>query len=86
MGKESLMAKESNYSRYMCDRCGKVEFLKPDTPQTNNWISFTRVTATGASSGYLFDRDCYEQYKTVGSQWDQAFNDFLANKTTQGAE
>ncbi len=76
------MAKTDGITRYVCDRCGKIEYLVSDDPRKSDWRDVSRVTADGVDTKRLLCSTCNKEYKSLVATQDAAFNSFMA----EGAE
>lgn len=76
------MAKTDGITRYVCDRCGKSDYLVGDDPRKSDWRDVSRVTADGVSTSRLLCADCNKSYKSLVATQDAAFNAYM----TEGVE
>lgn len=64
-------------SNYICDRCGKVEFLTDAEARNTKWAVITHITADGVNVSRLLCETCANDYKAVADTADKAFNEFM---------
>jgi ribosomal protein S27AE len=73
------MAKISDFTKYVCDRCGKIEYLPADATTVNRWYQIKRITADTIPQDKLFCASCYQAYQELMVKQDAAYNDFMNN-------
>lgn len=72
------MAKTTGIVRYMCDRCGKTEYL-PGGGQSASWYPVSRFDSNSVQSNLLFCQPCYADYQKLAAAVDKEFSAFLKN-------
>lgn len=73
------MAKTTNITRYVCDRCGKTAYVAPGDPSASDWREIKRVTADGVDISRLVCSTCNAEHKKLANNQDAAFNAFMAS-------
>ena len=71
------MAKTTNITRYVCDRCGDMAHLSQGAPEVSDWHDVSRVTVDGNTAQRLLCRTCYSSYKSLVTGQDSEFNEFM---------
>ena len=71
------MAKTTNITRYVCDRCSTLQHLAQGDPETSDWHDVSRVTVDGNTVSRLLCKSCYSEYKALVQAQDADFNDFM---------
>lgn len=74
------MAKTSGITKCECDRCGAKEYLTETSPTWSDWHTIKRYTGDAVEVSRLLCRDCFTDYKTLMSEQDAGFNDFMKTK------
>ena len=72
------MAKTTGIVRYVCDRCGKTEYL-PEGGQSASWYPVSRFDSNSVQSNLLFCQPCYADYQKLAVGVDKEFNAFMKN-------
>lgn len=71
-----------NYDLYMCDRCGKEEYVRQNS--TNTWHKINRVNNMGSKVENLLCDTCYSAYVPLVKAQDKAYATFLSNIAVSG--
>ena len=74
------MAKTDSYSQFVCDRCGKIEYLASNSPARSDWRELKRVDSSGVDITALICRDCNTKYTEIVVAQDIEYRKFMANK------
>ncbi len=63
-----------NMDQCECDRCGRKEILKPDSPNQADWHDEQRITGEGVEQRFLLCTECHNKYKERMTVADTEFN------------
>lgn len=73
------MAKNENYTHYVCDRCGADAYLAANNAAANDWREVERFDQYGSKATRLLCKSCTDEYKRLAAKHDSDFQAFMAN-------